>query len=128
MQLFTGGIIMERQDLNRKIDLAFLSAFYGGMLTEKQRRILSLYCEEDLSLGEIAEEVGITRQAAHESLTRASEKLSEMESVLGVAERFRKIDSGLENALEALKQRDYPRTEALLKEMLTIETEEPAGR
>ena len=119
---------MERQDLNRKIDLAFLSAFYGGMLTEKQRRILSLYCEEDLSLGEIAEEVGITRQAAHESLTRASEKLSEMESVLGVAERFRKIDSGLENALEALKQRDYPRTEALLKEMLTIETEEPAGR
>ena len=128
MQLFTGGIIMERQDLNRKIDLAFLSAFYGGMLTEKQRRILSLYCEEDLSLGEIAEEVGITRQAAHESLTRASEKLSEMESVLGVAERFRKIDSGLENALEALKQKDYSRTEALLKEMLTIETEEPAGR
>ena len=119
---------MERQDLNRKIDLAFLSAFYGGMLTEKQRRILSLYCEEDLSLGEIAEEVGITRQAAHESLTRASEKLSEMESVLGVAERFRKIDSGLENALEALKQKDYSRTEALLKEMLTIETEEPAGR
>ena len=80
---------MERPELNRKIDLAFLSAFYGGMLTEKQHRILSLYCEEDLSLGEIAEEVGISRQAAHESLTRASEKLSEMESALGVAERFR---------------------------------------
>ena len=56
---------MEREDLNRKVDLAFLSAFYGGMLTEKQRRILTLHCEEDLSLGEIAEEVGISRQAAH---------------------------------------------------------------
>ena len=119
---------MERPELNRKIDLAFLSAFYGGMLTEKQRRILSLYCEEDLSLGEIAEEVGISRQAAHESLTRASEKLSEMESALGVAERFRKIDSGLENALEALRCKDYSRTEALLKEMLTIETEDSSVR
>lgn len=119
---------MVKEDLNRKVDLAFLAAFYGGMLTEKQRRILSLYCEEDLSLGEIAEEVGISRQAAHESLTRAAEKLSEMETALGVAERFRKIDSGLESALDALNQKDYPRTESLLKEMLTIETEESSDR
>ena len=47
-----------QDDLNRKVDLAFLAAFYGGLLTENQRRILSLHCEEDLSLGEIAEEVG----------------------------------------------------------------------
>ena len=38
---------MEREDLDRKVDLAFLSAFYGGMLTEKQRRVLALHCEED---------------------------------------------------------------------------------
>ena len=125
---FAGGVNMVKEDLNRKVDLAFLSAFYGGMLTEKQRRILSLYCEEDLSLGEIAEEVGISRQAAHESLTRAAEKLSEMESALGVAERFRKIDSGLESALDALNCKDYPRAESLLKEMLTIETEESSDR
>ena len=120
---YTGGAEMVREDLNRKVELAFLAAFYSGMLTEKQRRILSLYCEEDLSLGEIADEVGISRQAAHESLTRASEKLAEMEAALGVAERFRKIDFGLENALDALKRKDYSRTETLLKEMLTIETE-----
>ena len=114
---------MVREDLNRTVELAFLAAFYSGMLTEKQRRILSLYCEEDLSLGEIADEVGISRQAAHESLTRASEKLAEMEAALGVAERFRKIDFGLENALDALRRKDYSRTETLLKEMLTIETE-----
>ena len=119
---------MVREDLNRKVDLAFLSAFYGGMLTEKQRRILALWCEEDLSLGEIAEEVGISRQAVHESLTRAAGKLSEMESAMGVAERFRKIDYGLESALDALKRKDYPRTEFLLKEMLTIENEESSDR
>ena len=80
---------MDREDLRRKVDLAFLSAFYGGMLTEKQRRILSLHCEEDLSLGEIAEEVGISRQAVHEALTRAAAKLAEWESALGMAARFR---------------------------------------
>ena len=35
---------MEREDLKKKVDLAFLSAFYGGMLTDHQRRILSLHC------------------------------------------------------------------------------------
>lgn len=119
---------MEREDLNRKVDLAFLSAFYSGMLTQKQRRVLFLHCEEDLSLGEIAEEVGISRQAVHETLTRAADKLAELETKLKVAERFRKIDYGLESALEALKRKDYQRTEYLLQEMLTIETEEPSDR
>ena len=95
---------MERENLRKKVDLAFLSAFYGGMLTDNQRRILSLHCEEDLSLGEIAEEVGISRQAAHETLTRASAKLTEMENTLGVAKRFRRMETGLEDALELLKQ------------------------
>ena len=119
---------MEREDLNRTVDLAFLSAFYGGLLTEKQRRILSLHCEEDLSLGEIADEVGISRQAVHETLTRAADKLAELETKLKVAERFRKIDYGLESALAALKRKDYQHTEYLLQEMLTIETEDPSDR
>ena len=91
---------MEREDLIKKVDLAFLSAFYGGMLTEKQRYVLSLHCEEDLSLGEISEEIGISRQAVHETLMRAAAKLNEMEEKLGVASRFRRIESGLEEVPE----------------------------
>lgn len=115
---------MEREDLKKKVDLAFLSAFYGGMLTENQRRILTLHCEEDLSLGEIAEEVGISRQAAHETLTRAAVKLTEMESALGVANRFRSMETGLEAALSLLRKHDYARAEQLLVELLHIETSE----
>ena len=55
---------MAKEELRKKVDLAFLSAFYGGLLTEKQRRVLSLHCEEDLSLGEIAVEVGISHVEA----------------------------------------------------------------
>ena len=69
---------MAQEDLSKKVDLAFLSAFYGGLLTEKQRRVLSLHCEEDLSLGEIAAEVGISRQAVHETISRAAARLNGM--------------------------------------------------
>lgn len=118
---------MEQEDLKKKVDLAFLSAFYGGLLTKNQRRILSLHCEEDLSLGEIAEETGISRQAAHETLTRAASKLTEMEAALGVAERFRRMESGLEEALSLLRKQDYARAETILEELLSIETEESNG-
>ena len=118
---------MEREDLNRRVDLAFLSAFYGGMLTEKQRRVLSLHCEEDLSLAEIAEGVGISRQAVHETLTRASARLYEMEASLGVAGRFRRMEEGLEQALDALRNKDYERAEQLLTGLLALDREENNG-
>ena len=118
---------MAQEDLRKKVDLAFLSAFYGGLLTEKQRRVLSLHCEEDLSLGEIAADVGISRQAVHETIARAAARLNEMEASLGVASRFRKMESGLEEALTALKKQDYPRAEQLLTDLLALDQEESNG-
>ncbi len=114
-------------DLRKKVDLAFLAAFYGGMLTEKQRRVLSLHCEEDLSLGEIAEEVGISRQAVHETITRAAAKLNEMETSLGVASRFSRMESGLEQALSALKNNDNNRAVSILEDLLRLDREENNG-
>ena len=118
---------MAKEELRKKVDLAFLSAFYGGLLTENQRRVLSLHCEEDLSLGEIAADVGISRQAVHETIARAAARLNEMEASLGVASRFRKMESGLEEALTALKQQDYPRAEQLLTDLLALDQEESNG-
>lgn len=115
---------MDREDLKKKVDLAFLSAFYGGLLTEKQRMVLSLHCEEDLSLAEIAQEVGISRQAVHETLARAASRLEELENALGAAKRFRWMESGLEEALSALRQKNYALTEQLLSELLSIEQTE----
>lgn len=121
------GLIVERENLNRKVDLAFLSAFYGGMLTDKQRRVLSLHCEEDLSLGEIADEVGITRQAVHETLSRAAARLTEMEDKLGAAARFRRMESGLEEALSSLRAKDNIKAEQILTELINYESEENNG-
>jgi len=118
---------MPKEELRKKVDLAFLSAFYGGLLTEKQRRVLSLHCEEDLSLGEIADEVGISRQAVHETISRAAARLTEMESALGVAARFRRMESGLESALEALRQQEYDRAERILSDLLALDQEDNDG-
>ena len=98
---------MAQEDLQKKVDLAFLSAFYGGLLTEKQRRVLSLHCEEDLSLGEIAADVGISRQAVHELILRSERQLNEYEEKLGLLERFRRMKAALnlcESRLESAKQ------------------------
>ena len=118
---------MAKEELRKKVDLAFLSAFYGGLLTDKQRQVLSLLCEEDLSLGEIAEEVGISRQAVHETITRAAARLNEMETSLGMAARFRRMESGLEEALSALKNAEYNRAEILLSDWLALDQEDTDG-
>ncbi|MCQ2457552.1 MAG: helix-turn-helix domain-containing protein [Clostridia bacterium] len=118
---------MSRVDLRRKVDLAWLAAFYGGMLTENQRRVLTLHCEEDLSLGEIADEVGISRQAVHETLNRAAEKLTVMEASLGVAERFRRMEDGLSKALDSLNAERYDEARQTLETLLTLDTEEENG-
>ena len=76
---------MAQDEISKKVELNWLSAFYGGLLTDKQRQVLTLHCEEDLSLTEIAQEVGISRQGVHELLTRAARKMFEMEEKLHVA-------------------------------------------
>ena len=79
----------ETQDfLQRKVELAYLAAFYSGLLTDKQKEVLSMYCEEDMSLGEIARETGVSRQGVYNVLTRSAEKLFHLEASLGTAERL----------------------------------------
>ena len=52
-------------------ELTLLFDYYGDLLTQKQRSCFDLHYNQDLSLGEIAQEVGISRQGVHDTLTRA---------------------------------------------------------
>jgi predicted DNA-binding protein YlxM (UPF0122 family) len=63
--------------------------FYGELLTDKQREYYDLYYNEDLSLSEIAENVGITRQGVHDIIVRAENTLLETERKTGLIKRFR---------------------------------------
>lgn len=77
--------------MSKNIENAILLDTYGSMLTEKQYDTLSLYYDEDLSLSEIAENMGITRQGVHKCIRTAEEYLTQLEETLGFAEKYRKI-------------------------------------
>ncbi len=115
---------MAREDVDKKVELAWLMAFYGGLLTEKQRQVLTLHCEEDMSLGEIAQEVGITRQGVHESLNRASQRLFELEECLGMAKRFERMEDGLQKCRDALRAGRCQEAETLLDSLIRLEQED----
>lgn len=74
-------------------ELAILFDCYGGMLTEKQRACFELYYNQDYSLSEIAEDMGISRQGVHDSLAKAENALREMEQQLHCGEREKIIKS-----------------------------------
>ena len=115
------------EEVSRKIELAWLTAFYGGLLTDKQRQVLALHCEEDLSLGEIAQEAGVSRQGVHDMLTRAAQRLFEMEEKLGMAARFRRMEEGLEACRALLQEKRYDEAERTIESLIRLDQEENNG-
>lgn len=74
------------------LELCLLFDFYGEMLTDKQRELFDLYYNEDLSLSEIAEHAGITRQGVRDAVVRAEHTLTALEDKLHLVSRYGKID------------------------------------
>lgn len=84
--------------------LSRLFDFYGGLLTDKQRLFFDLYYNQDLSLGEIAEDAGISRQSVHDLLARTEEKLRGLEAQLGCAARFQAVEAAMDRIRATAKQ------------------------
>ncbi len=72
----------------KKLRLVDLYDFYGKMLTDKQNEIMDLYCNMDLSLGEISENLSISRQAVHDTIKRTDKALEKIEDQLGLYKRY----------------------------------------
>ena len=65
--------------------------FYGEVLSENQREMMDLYYNEDFSLSEIADEIGITRQGVRDAVRRAEDSLDSLEDKLGLIARFERL-------------------------------------
>lgn len=76
---------------NQAYRMAMLFDFYGDMLTDRQKEFYDLYYNEDLSLAEIAENYGITRQGVRDVIVRAEAILTELEDKTGIIRRFHKM-------------------------------------
>lgn len=73
--------------MDKNVEIALLLDFYGNMLTERQREIMNLYYEDNLSLSEIAEELNISKQGVSDSLKRSEKVLYDTESKLKLMEQ-----------------------------------------
>jgi hypothetical protein len=70
--------------LTEKVRTSDLLSLYGGLLSPRQKQVLQLYCDEDLGYSEIAEEMGITRQAVYDATRQGQSALEKYEEHLGL--------------------------------------------
>ena len=104
--------------------MALLYDFYGDVLTERQKEFYDLYYNEDLSLSEIAENSGITRQGVRDVIVRAEAILTDLEDKTGLIKRFhamhkqlQQIAEDAEKILERNCSYDDPDIEAAAREI-----------
>lgn len=79
------------EGMERRVALSLLTDFYGPLLTEHRRRVMRMYCDEDLTFQEIAEQLGISRQGVHEAVKAAGAQLDRFEETLGLVGRDRAL-------------------------------------
>lgn len=88
----------------KDLSVALLLDFYGEILTEKQREVMELYYDDDLSLAEIAAQANITRQGVRDSIKRGEATLRDMEQKLGLVSRFADRKKTLERIVKSSAQ------------------------
>ena len=89
------------------LTMALLYDYYGELLTEKQKTCFDLYYNQDLSLSEIAEDLGVTRQGVHDTLVRAEAQLRLFEEKTGCIAREARTQQAadrIEAAAQALSE------------------------
>ena len=74
--------------MSKDLHMSLLLDFYGEVLSERQKEAMELFYNGDLSLAEIAEITGITRQGVRDRIVKGEQIISELEEKLGLANRF----------------------------------------
>ncbi len=92
--------------LEKTMRMNALFDFYQSLLTPKQRNYMALYYLDDYSLGEIAEEFQVSRQAVYDNIKRTEQMIEEYEAKLLLFERYNKRQELFEELTEVLKQED----------------------
>lgn len=88
--------------MEKNMELSLLLDFYGELLSEKVRKATELYYNDDLSLSEVAEDMGITRQGVRDLIKRAEGNLYGYEQKLGLYKRFLEMQKGLGTLKDSL--------------------------
>lgn len=104
--------------MEEKVRLGYLYDFYGELLTEHQKKIYEDYILNDLSLSEIAEDEGVSRQAVHDIIKRCNKALSDYEEKLHLLDRFMNIKKKAEDIRDSKDLTEIKRlSEEIIEEL-----------
>jgi len=111
--------------MEEKLKNSLLLDFYGNMLTEKQRQIMSLYIEEDTSLSEIAEELKTSRQAVYDAVKSSEKILDSFEEKLKCVEKYLSNRSIIIESIKTLEDmplagENHKKVQNLIKELKKV--------
>ena len=108
-------------EFQKNLSYSDLNAVYGSLLTEKQREFLELYYDCDVSLNEIAEQYGISRQAVRDAIVRGEKVLSEFEAKLGLLKRRAETADKLNKAVELIDSDNQKSAKEILTSLIEEE-------
>ena len=101
----------------KNLNIGYLLDFYGDVLTERKKDALDAYYNNDMSLAEIAEDMGISRQGVRDIIKKAEEELLFYEEKLGLAKKFDEAQTHARRALEICERENLADS---LKEEITL--------
>lgn len=106
------------------IEMGLLFDFYGQLLTQKQKQILGMYCNDNYTMVEIAEELSVSRQAIYDSIKKAEKILCDYEDKLGLTHKFQETNEAIFKTNSFIEQALSEPTlnSSLHKELIQIKT------
>lgn len=109
--------------MDKNTEISLLFDFYGQLLSVKQHEAVSLYYNDDLSLSETAEVMGITRQGVRDLVKRSEAELYEYEQKLGLYKRFEGVTECAKNIralAESIEDTDDATVKSVLSEIISL--------
>lgn len=92
----------------KNLEINYLLDFYGDVLTDRKRNILEMYYNDDYSLSEIADDIGISRQGVRDIIKKSEDELLFLEEKLGLYKKFKTIQKNVDELVNAIKSEDIP--------------------
>ena len=90
----------------KNLEINYLLDFYGEVLSERKREVLEMYYNEDLSLAEIASDIGISRQGVRDIIKKSEDELVYLEEKLGLLKKFRSLQAKADRLLKDIEGSD----------------------
>lgn len=103
----------------KDLTIAYLLDFYGDILSDRKKNVLDGYYNQDLSLTEIADQIGITRQGVRELIKKAEQELCFYEEKLGLARKLKQVESHTQHIISLLETVGF--TDEVKKELHQLE-------